>query len=89
MNHLKALRSLAIALPFLAVAARAEVVTAAFDSAATVPITAAGYLATGNRVEFALNFTPPVDIDASPASTITHGALTKAMAGLPSASPSD
>jgi alpha-tubulin suppressor-like RCC1 family protein len=63
MNHLKILRALAIVLPILAVTARAELVTAAFDSATTVPITAAAYPATGNSVEFALNFTPPVGTD--------------------------
>ena len=63
MNDLKILRSLAIALPILAVTARAEGVTAAFDSATTVPITAAAYSATRNTVEFALNFTPPVGTD--------------------------
>jgi alpha-tubulin suppressor-like RCC1 family protein len=35
-------------------------VNATFTSAATVPVTAANYTATGNAVEFALNFTPPV-----------------------------
>jgi alpha-tubulin suppressor-like RCC1 family protein len=36
------------------------VVSATFDSAATVPVAAASYTATGNTVDLSLNFAPPV-----------------------------
>lgn len=51
-----------IAAAWLAVShgpAHGAVVSAAFDSATTVPVTAANYSATGNSVELTLNFTPP------------------------------
>ena len=41
------------------------VVSASFDTAATVPVTATGYTATGNTAEFTLNFAP------TPGSTLT------------------
>jgi alpha-tubulin suppressor-like RCC1 family protein len=41
----------------------AEVVTATFNSATTVPVTAAGYTAAGNTVDISLGFTPPVGTD--------------------------
>jgi alpha-tubulin suppressor-like RCC1 family protein len=47
------------ALLALVTTARAAVVTASYSSVGTVPVTAAGYTATGNTVDFALNFAPP------------------------------
>jgi alpha-tubulin suppressor-like RCC1 family protein len=57
----KALATLSgAALLALVTAARAAVVAASYSSVGTVPLTAAGYTATGNTVDFALNFAPPV-----------------------------
>ncbi len=42
----------------LATSVRAAVVTANYSSAASVPVTASGYTATGNTVNFTLNFAP-------------------------------
>jgi hypothetical protein len=42
---------------------RGAVVTANFTSATTVPVTAASYTATGNTVDFTLNFAPPAGTD--------------------------
>ena len=47
-------------LTLFSAAARAAVVTANFTSATAVPVTAASYTATGNTVNFTLNFAPPV-----------------------------
>jgi len=46
-------------LTLLATPLPAAVVTANFTSATTVPVTAASYTATGNTVNFTLNFAPP------------------------------
>lgn len=43
----------------LAVVSLAATVTAEFTSAATIPVTAASYSATGNSVSLSLSFTPP------------------------------
>jgi hypothetical protein len=47
----------------LVVPLRGAVVTANFSSATTVPVTAASYTATGNTVDFTLNFAPPAGTD--------------------------
>ncbi len=44
----------------LALPLRGAVVTAGFNSAATVPVTAASYTATGNTVDISLNYAPVV-----------------------------
>ena len=41
----------------------AQGITAAFDSAETVPVTASGYTATGKTVDISLDFAPPVGAD--------------------------
>ena len=51
---LAALAALALLTP-----AFGAVVSATFDAATTVPVTAASYTATGNSVNFSLNFAPP------------------------------
>lgn len=38
-------------------------VNAAFDNAETIPVTAAGYTATGNTVDISLGFAPPAGTD--------------------------
>ena len=44
----------------LAAPVSAATVTATFSAATTIPVTAATYTATGNTVDFTLNFAPPV-----------------------------
>ncbi len=53
------LRSVAAVLLVLALPAAAAEVAATFTTATTVPVTAAGYTATGNTVNLALGFAPP------------------------------
>lgn len=54
---------IALLLPWLNPLATAAVVDAIYNSAADVPVTAASYTATGNTVNFALNFTPAAGTD--------------------------
>ncbi|MEI6675861.1 MAG: cadherin-like beta sandwich domain-containing protein [Verrucomicrobiota bacterium] len=56
---MKPLISFSLALMAYIPAARAETVAANFTSAATVPVTAASYTATGNAVKISLGFAPP------------------------------
>lgn len=60
---MKALLVLVTALISLILPAAGAEVSATFTSATTVPVTAAGYTATGNTVNLALGFAPPVGTD--------------------------
>jgi alpha-tubulin suppressor-like RCC1 family protein len=58
MKRLRALILLILAFFASALSASAEVVTATYNSATDVPVTAATYTATGNSVSFTLNYAP-------------------------------
>jgi alpha-tubulin suppressor-like RCC1 family protein len=56
----RALRAILLSLPLFLLSARAAVVNATWNSATTVPVTAASYTATSNTVNLTLNFAPEV-----------------------------
>ena len=58
MPSLVSLRALLILLPLFLLSAKAAVVDATWNSATDVPVTAASYTATGNTVNFTLNYAP-------------------------------
>jgi alpha-tubulin suppressor-like RCC1 family protein len=60
MKFINTLRAIVVALPLFLLSARAAVVNATWNSATAVPLTAASYTATGNTVNFTLNFAPDV-----------------------------
>ena len=57
------LKRLACALTLLSASAQAVVVTATWNAASDTPVTASSYTATGNTVNFTLNFAPQTRMD--------------------------
>jgi alpha-tubulin suppressor-like RCC1 family protein len=79
MNLLRLVATVVLALTLPAGAAE---VAATFASAATVPVTAAGYSATGNTVHPALNFTPPTGTSLTVVSNTGVGFIDGAFSNL-------
>ena len=79
MNLLRLVATVVLALTLPAGAAE---VAATFASAATVPVTAAGYSAAGNTVHPALNFTPPTGTSLTVVSNTGLGFIDGAFSNL-------